>query len=44
MRPSRPVENSPYFLMAELWYEDRDAMRESLRSEINQRAPDRKGE
>jgi uncharacterized protein (TIGR02118 family) len=33
-----PVDDSPYFLMAELWYEDRDAMKESLRSEISQQA------
>ena len=33
-----PREDAPYYLIAELWYADRDTRRASLRSEISQRA------
>jgi len=33
-----PREDAPYYLMAELWYADRDTMRASLRSDISKQA------
>lgn len=37
-RVTWPREDAPYHLMAELWYEDREKMKESLKSEVSQQA------